>query len=104
MVAGSNPVSPTLFVQVKSYYYLLPKPARPVHLIWCRRQPGIAVSLPGTKPTLTCVFCPESDARMAATSFRRVVTRTSVDGDRASVHTPKQAVELGFPLAGRGDR
>jgi hypothetical protein len=41
------------------------------------------------KPALTCVFCPESDARMAATSSRRVVTRTSVDGGRASRSHPE---------------
>jgi hypothetical protein len=33
---------------------------------------------------LTCVFCAESDARMAARSSRRVVTRKSADGGRAS--------------------
>ena len=44
MVAGSNPVSPTKFMEVKCYFYLLPKSARPVHLIRCRRQPGIAAS------------------------------------------------------------
>ena len=84
MVAGSNPVSPTLFMQVKCYVYLLPMLTTPEHLIRCQRRPGIAASLPGTKPALTCVFCPESDARMAATSSRRVVTRKSVDGGRAS--------------------
>src|SRR5262245_8021787 len=84
VVAGSNPVSPTAFRQVKCYLYLLPKLASLVHLIWCLRRPGIAVCLPGPKPALTCVFCPESDARMAATSSRRVVTRESVDGGRAS--------------------
>jgi len=91
-------------MQVKCYLYLLPKPARPVHLIRCQQRPAIAVSLPGTKPTLTCVFCPKSDALMAATSSRRVVTRQSVDGAAHPVHTPKQAVEQGFPLAGRDDR
>src|SRR6478672_1810704 len=100
VVAGSNPVSPTTFRQLKCYLYLLPKPARPVHLIRCQRQPGIAASLPGTKPALTCVFCPGSDARMAARSSRRVVTRQSVDGGRAFLPAPKQAVEQGFPLLG----
>ena len=33
---------------------------------------------------LTCAFCPKSDARMAARSSRRVVTRKSVDGGRPS--------------------
>ena len=47
---------------------------------------------------------PRVHARMAARSSRRVVTRTSVDGGRASVHTPKPAIEQGFPLAGRDDR
>ncbi len=89
VVAGSNPVSPTTSRQVKCYFYLLPKPARPVHLIRSQRRPGIAVSLPGTKPTLTCAFCPESDARMAATSSRRVVTSKSVDGDRPSRSYPE---------------
>ena len=89
VVAGSNPVSPTKFRQVKCYFYLLPKPARPVHLIRCRRRPGIAVSLPGAKPALTCVFCPKCDARMAARSSRRVVTRKSVDGGRASRSHPE---------------
>jgi hypothetical protein len=59
VVAGSNPVSPTKFRQVKCYFYLLPKPARPVHLIRCQRRPAIAASLPGAKPALTCVFCPK---------------------------------------------
>src|SRR6476661_8172868 len=104
VVAGSNRVSPTKFRQVKCYFYLLPRSPTREHLIRCQRRPGIAASLPGTKPALTCVFCPESDARMAARSSRRVVTRTSVNGGRASVHTPKQAVEQGFPLAGRDDR
>jgi hypothetical protein len=49
-------------------------------------------------------LCPKSDARMAATSSRRVLTRKSVDGGRASRHTPKQAVEKGFPHAERDDR
>jgi hypothetical protein len=104
VVAGSNPVSPTTFRQVKCYFYLLPKPARPVHLIWCQRRPGIAVSLPGAKPTLTCVFCPESDARMAATSSRRVVTSKSVDGGRPSRSHPETGREKGFPFARRDDR
>jgi hypothetical protein len=69
-------------------------------LIRCRRRPAIAASLPATKPALTCVFCPESDARMAARSSRRVVTRTSVDGGAHPVHTPKQSVEQGFPPRG----
>src|SRR5262245_27726735 len=83
-VVKPDTVSPTLFRQVKCYFYPLPKPTKPVHLIRCQRRPGIAVSLAGTKPALTCVFCPESDARMAARSSRRVVTRESVDGGRAS--------------------
>jgi hypothetical protein len=53
VVAGSNPVSTILFMQVDCYFYLLPKPARPVHLIRCLRRPGIAVALPGAKPALT---------------------------------------------------
>jgi hypothetical protein len=100
VVAGSNPVSPTEFVQVECYFYLLSPLTAGEHLIRCQRRPGIAVALPATKPALTCV----SDAPMAARSSRRVVTRTSVDGGRASVHTPKQAVDQGFPLAGRDDR
>ena len=104
MVAGSNPVSSTKFRQVKCYFYLLPRSPTRVHLIRCQRRPGIAASLPGAKSALTCVFCPESDARMAARSSRRVVTRKSVDGGRAFLPAPKQAVEQGFPLAGRDDR
>jgi hypothetical protein len=55
------------------------------------------------KPALTCVFCPESDVRMAARSSRRVVTRTSVDGDRVSRSHAEKAVEQGFPSS-RGGR
>jgi hypothetical protein len=62
----------------------IPKLTPREHLIRCQRRPGIAASLPGTKPSLTCVFCPECDAWMAARSSRRVVTRTSVDGGRVS--------------------
>ena len=39
MVAGSNPVSPTPFRQVKCYFYLLPKVTTRVHLIRCQRRP-----------------------------------------------------------------
>ena len=77
-------------------FYLLPKLAAAEHLIRRQRWPGIAASLPGTKPTLTCVVCPKSDARMAATSSRRVVTSTSVDGGRAFRSHAEQAVEQGF--------
>ena len=101
VVAGSNPVSPTTFRQVKCYFYVLPKPARPVHLIWCQRRPGITVSLPGTKPTLTCVFCPKSDARMAAMSSRLVVTRKSVDGGRASRSRRNKPLNRAFPSRSR---
>jgi hypothetical protein len=70
-------------------------------LIWCQRRPAIAASLPGAKPDLTCVFCPESDARMAATSPRRVVTRTSVDGGRASRFTRRnKPLNRAFPSRG----
>ena len=65
---------------------------------------GIAASLPGAKPALTCVFCPESDARMAATSSRRVVTSKSVDGGRPSRSHPETGREQGFPFARRDDR
>jgi hypothetical protein len=104
VVAGSNPVSPTKFRQVKCYFYLLPILASRVHLIWCQRRPGIAVSLPGVKPALTCVFCPESDDGMAATSSRRVVTRKSNDGGLDSYQVPKLGVELGFPRTGQDTR
>src|SRR6476660_7652878 len=88
VVAGSNPVSPTTFRQLKCYFYLLPKAATPEHLIRCQLRTAIAVFLPGTKSTLTCGLCPKSDARIAATSSRRFVTRTSVDGGRASRSHP----------------
>ena len=104
MVAGSNPVSPTLFMQLKCYFYLLPKPARPVHLIRCHRRPGIAASFPATKPALTCVFCPESDPRIAGRSYARIVTRKSDDGGRSFLQVPKVAIELGFSFAGQDDR
>ena len=101
VVAGSNRVSPTKFRQVKSYFYLLPRSPTREHLIRCQRRPAIAVSLPGTKPTLTCVFCPGSDARIAARSSRRVVTRTSVDGGRASRSHPRnKPLNRAFPSRG----
>ena len=101
MVAGSNPVSPTTFRQVKCYFYLLPKPARPVHLIRCQRRPGIAVSLPGTKPALTCVFCPDPTPGWPRRVLARVVTRKSVDGGRPSrSHRRNIAVEQGFSPRG----
>jgi hypothetical protein len=43
---------------------------------------------------------PRSDARLAATSSRRVVTRTSDYRGLASRQQPKLAVTWGFPLAG----
>ena len=78
MVAGSNPVSPTKFRQVKCYFYLLPLLAAGEHLIRYQTWPRIAALILVAKAGVTCVFCPESDARMAATSSRRVVTRKSV--------------------------
>src|SRR6478609_8299589 len=60
VVAGSNPVSPTKFRQVKCYFYLLPRSPTRVNLIRCQRRRGIAASLPGAKPALTCVFCPKA--------------------------------------------
>src|SRR5262245_15590996 len=68
VVAGSNPVSPTTFRQVKCYFYLLPKPARPVHLIWCLRQLANRRLFPAAKPVLTSVFGPAFHSRMAARS------------------------------------
>ena len=97
VVAGSNPVSPTTFRQVKCYFYVLPKPARPVHLIRCQRRPAIVASLPGAKPTLTWVFCPKPDARMSAMSSRLVVTRKSVDGGRASRSRRNKPLNRAFP-------
>ena len=97
MVAGSNPVSPTLFRQVKCYVYLLPMlTTRGEHLIRCQRRPGIASSLPGSKPALSCVFCSESDPRMAGRSYARIVTRKSDDGGPSFLQVPKVAIELGF--------
>src|SRR5262245_5171279 len=83
-VVKPDTVSPTTFRQVKWYFYLLPKPTKPVHLIWCQRRPGSPHLCLTRSPTLTCVFCPKPDARMVARSSRRVVTRKSVDGGRPS--------------------
>jgi hypothetical protein len=104
VVAGSNPVSPTLFMQVKCYFYLLPMLTTREHLIRCQRQPAIAASLPGSKPALTCVFCPESDPRIAGRSYARIVTRKSNDGGPSFLQVPKVAIELGFSFAGQDDR
>ena len=91
-------------MQVKCYVYLLPKVTTPVHLIWCHRRPAIAASLPGAKPALTCVFCPESDPRIAGRSYARIVTRKSDDGGPSFLQVPKVAIELGFYFAGQDDR
>ena len=104
VVAGSNRVSPTKFRQVKSYFYLLPRSPTREHLIRCQRRPGIASSLRGSKPALSCVFCSESDPRMAGRSYARVVTRTSDDGGPSFLQVPKVAIELGFSFAGQDDR
>jgi hypothetical protein len=104
VVAGSNPVSPTLFAQLRSHFYLLPKVMMPVHLIRCQRRPAIAISFPAAKPALACAFCANPDARLAAASSRRVVTRKSADGSRAFLRAPKLAVELGFSLRRQDDR
>ena len=40
MVAGSNPVSPTLFMQFKCYIYLLPRSPTREHLIRCGQRPS----------------------------------------------------------------
>jgi hypothetical protein len=89
VVAGSNPVSPTTFVQVKTYFYLLPLLAAGGALDSVSTMARIAALVLGASAAVSCAFCLESDVRMAATSSRRVVTRESVDGGRASVHTPK---------------
>jgi len=65
---------------------------------------GIAASLPGTKPALTCVFSPESDPRIAGRSYARIVTRKSDDGGPSFLQVPKVAIELGFYFAGQDDR
>ena len=66
--------------------------------------PAIAASLPGAKPALTCVFCPESDQRMAGRSYARVVTRKSDDGGRAFLRRRKWPLSWGFSFAGQDDR
>ena len=65
-----------------------------VHLIRCQRQPAIAISFPGAKPALTCVFGPAFDPRIAGTQLRASVTSTSDEPDDASPRAPKIAVEL----------
>ena len=60
MVAGSNPVSPTEFVQVKYDFHLLPLLAAGQHLILCHRRPGIEAPNLGAKAGLTCAVCPDS--------------------------------------------
>ena len=84
MVAGSNPVSPTLFMQVKCYVYLLPMLTARGALDSVSTTAGSPHPDPRVNAGVTCAFCPDSDARMAATSSRRVVTRKSVDGGRVS--------------------
>jgi hypothetical protein len=51
---------------------------------------------------VTCAFCADSDARMAAASSRRVVTCEPADGGRAFPGPPKMAVELGLFLRRAG--
>ena len=51
VVAGSNPVSPTTFRQVKCYFYLLPKLTAAKHLIRCQRHPqSLSLSLARNQP------------------------------------------------------
>jgi len=91
-------------MQFKCYIYLLPRSPTREHLIRCQRRPGIAASLPGSKPALSCVFCSESDPRMAGRSYARIVTRKSDDGGPSFLQVPKVAIELGFSFAGQDDR
>src|SRR5262245_31825754 len=91
-------------MQVKCHVYLLPKFTTPVHLIRCQRRPAIAISFAGAKPALSCVVGSAFDPRMAGRSSARVVTRTSDDGGRAFLPTPKMAVELVFSVAAQDDR
>jgi hypothetical protein len=75
-----------------------------VHLIRCQRRLGIAASFPGAKPALTCVFCPESDPRMAGRSYARVVTRKSDDVAAHSSGRRKWPLSWGFSFVGQDDR
>ena len=70
MVAGSNPVSPTEFVQIKSHFYLLPLLAARGALDSVSTTLGIAASLPGAKQALTCVF-----VQNLTSAWRDAVTR-----------------------------
>ena len=99
VVAGSNPVSPTLFVHVRCYLYLLPRwGARALDSVsktpWNRST--CAAPNPRRKCRRDLRVCPESDACMAETNYRRVVTRKSADGGSESLHVPNLAVELGL--------
>ena len=69
MVAGSNPVSPTEFVQLKCYFYLLPKLTAREHLIRVKdgREPPHLIF--GANTGLNCGFCPEFEARTAGREF-----------------------------------
>jgi hypothetical protein len=72
VVAGSNPVSPTLFVQVKFYFYQLPLLAAGGALDSVSSMARIAALVLVASAAVTCAFRPESDAGMAQASYRRV--------------------------------
>ena len=105
VVAGSNPVSPTEFMQVKCYFYLLPMLTTRGALdsvsttAWNRRIFAWRKIGPDLR-VLSRVRRPDGREEFPASCDTQVGRRRP----RIPFTRRKQAVEQGFPLAGRDDR